>query len=183
MISRRFPSTIAASQLADLERLLTEVTVKRTLTALLAAAGLVLAGQAAAQITLFQDDGFQGRRFSTDHPVDNFANSGFNDEVSSAEVRGGSWQVCTDAYFKGRCVVLRPGSYPSVGALGLNDRISSVRPIDRYGRGDEREYHGDRGRSADRAWDRRYDERYDNRSDDRYYERRGDRDGDWYHGQ
>ena len=127
--------------------------MKGTLKALLVAAGFVFAGHAVAGITLFQDDGFQGRRFSFDGPVDNFANSGFNDEASSAEVRGGTWQVCTDAYFRGRCVTLRPGNYPSVGSLGLNDRISSVRPLDQYGRGD-----------------------------DRYYDRGADRDGNWYRG-
>jgi hypothetical protein len=163
-----------------------EVTMTGTLKALLVAAGFVFAGNAAAQITLFQDDGFHGRRFSADGPVDNFADNGFNDKASSVDVRGGTWQVCTDAYFRGRCVTLRPGSYPSVGSLGLNDKISSIRPLDRYGRGDTRYER----RHAERAWDRsydrygdRYDNRYGDRDDDRYYERRSDRDGNWYSGQ
>lgn len=140
-----------------------------TLKALLVAAGLVFAGQAAAQsIRLFQDDGFRGREWDADRPVENFANSGFNDKASSAEVRGGPWQVCTDAYFQGRCVVLRPGNYPSLGALGLNDQISSIRPLERYGRSEEREYYGERDRYADRPYD------------ERYYERRWDRYGDRY---
>ena len=143
--------------------------------ALLVAAGLLFAGQAAAQITLFKDDGFQGRAFSSDRPVENFANSGFNDEASSAEVRGGTWQVCRDAYFQGRCVTLRPGNYPSLESLGLNDRISSIRPLEQYGRRDERDYrYDDRGRYSERAYGRPYDERY--------YERRWDRGGDWYRG-
>ncbi len=142
------------------------------LKALLVAAGLAFAGQAAAQITLFKDDGFQGRAFSSDGPVDNFANSGFNDEASSAQVRGGTWQVCSDAYYHGRCVTLRPGNYPSLGSLGMNDKISSIRPLEQYGRGDARCYGNDeRGRYAERAYDRRYDERY--------YERRWDREGDY----
>ncbi|HEX6794337.1 MAG TPA: beta/gamma crystallin family protein [Casimicrobiaceae bacterium] len=142
------------------------------LKALLVAAGLAFAGQAAAQITLFKDDGFQGRAFSSDGPVDNFANSGFNDEASSAQVRGGTWQVCSDAYYHGRCVTLRPGNYPSLGSLGMNDKISSIRPLEQYGRGDERYYGNDeRGRYAERPYDRRYDERY--------YERRWDREGDY----
>jgi len=142
-----------------------EVAMKVTLKALLVAAGLVFAGQATADIRLFQDDGFRGREWSAGRPVDNFANSGFNDTASSAEVRGESWQVCTDAYFQGRCVVLRPGNYPSLGAMGLNDRISSVRPLDRYGRGEERQYYGERDRYSDRPYDGRYYERQGGRYD------------------
>jgi len=56
--------------------------MNRTLNALFVAAGLVLAGPAAAQISLFQDDGFQGRAFSSDRPVENFADRGFNDGVA-----------------------------------------------------------------------------------------------------
>ena len=154
--------------------------MKGALKAVLVAAGLALGQHAAAQITLFQDDGFQGQRFSTDRPVDNFGDTGFNDEASSADVRGGSWQVCTDAHFQGRCVVLRPGRYPSIGSLGLNDKISSVRPLEQYGRGDTRGW-DDGSRHADRGWDQGYDDRYDNRYDNRYDERRWDR--DWYRGQ
>jgi hypothetical protein len=148
-----------------------EVAMKGTLKALLVSAGFVLAANAVAQVTLFQDDGFQGRRFSANGPVENFADRGFNDEASSAEVRGGTWQACTDAHFRGQCVTLRPGNYPSLGSLGLNDKISSLRPLEQYGQGDER-YYDDRGRHAEPAWDRSNDDRYGDRDYDRY----GDRD-------
>jgi hypothetical protein len=137
-----------------------EVAMNATLKALLVSAGFVLAGNAVAQVTLFQDDGFQGRRFSANGPVENFADSGFNDEASSADVRGGTWQACTDAHFRGQCVT-----------LGLNDKISSLRPLEQYGQGDER-YYDDRGRHAERAWDRSNGDRYG----DRDYDRRSDRD-------
>jgi Beta/Gamma crystallin. len=153
-----------------------------TLKALLVAAGLVFAGQAAADIRLYQDDGFAGREWTADHPIDDFANSGFNDKASSAEVRGGPWQVCTDANFQGRCVVLRPGNYPSLGALGLNDRISSVRPVDRYGRGEAREYYGERERYSDRPYEGERDRYSERHYDDGYYERPWDR-FDPYRGQ
>jgi hypothetical protein len=147
------------------------------LKALLVAGSLAFASQAVAQITLFKDDGFQGRAFSSEGPVDNFANSGFNDEASSAQVRGGTWQLCTDAYYRGRCVTLRPGNYPSLGSLGLHDKISSIRPLEQDGRRDERYYGNDeRDRYAERPYDRPYDER-DRAYDQRYYERRWDRDG------
>jgi beta/gamma crystallin len=149
-----------------------EERMKTGLKALVAAATLAFAAQAAAQVTLYKDDGFRGNHVTIDHTVDNFANSGFNDEMSSAEVRGGAWQVCTDAYFGGRCVVLRPGNYPSLGSMGLNDQISSVRPVDEYGRADER-YYGPRDRHTDRG----YGDSYYGR-DDRYYSPR-DREPDW----
>lgn len=129
--------------------------MKIGLKSLFVAVSMALAGQAAAQITLYQHDGFQGEAIRSDRTIANFANSGFNDEASSVDVRGGSWQVCSDAYFEGQCVVLAPGSYPSLRAMGLNDRISSVRPVEQYGRA----YEG-RDWYAHRPWDREYGDRY-----------------------
>jgi len=59
----------------------------------------------------------------------NFQRAGFNDRASSVIVVGQRWQACEDANFRGHCTVLRPGQYPSLTAMGLNDRISSVRPL------------------------------------------------------
>lgn len=95
----------------------------------LAAAGLVLATQAAAQVTFYEQEGFQGRSFTTQRQVRNFERFGFNDRASSVVVQSARWEVCQDARFEGNCMVLRPGRYPSLAAMGLNDRISSVRAI------------------------------------------------------
>lgn len=92
--------------------------------------GVALASAAAAasaQVTLFEHDGFHGRTFTTDRPVVDFARFGFNDRASSVIVRSGRWELCDNARFGGRCVVLRPGRYPSLSAMGMNDRVSSVR--------------------------------------------------------
>src|SRR6185436_12127056 len=51
-----------------------------------------------------------------------------------------SWEVCGNAAYKGRCVVLRPGRYPSLDSMGLNDRVSSVRVVSRNARIDENRY-------------------------------------------
>jgi uncharacterized protein YcfJ len=96
---------------------------------LLVAAGMLFATQAAAQVTFYEGDGFRGRAFTADTTVWNFERYGFNDRASSAVVERGRWEVCEDARFEGRCVVLRPGSYDSLGRMGLNNRISSVRPV------------------------------------------------------
>ena len=94
----------------------------------------------AAQITFFEREGFQGQNFTTDRQVGNFERFGFNDRASSAVVIGDRWEVCENARFGGRCVVLRPGRYPSLAAMGLNDRISSVRDVSRNAQIDDRRY-------------------------------------------
>ncbi len=97
--------------------------------AALGATTVLLATQAAAQITFYEHDDFRGRAFTTDRQISNFGNNGFNDIASSILVDRGRWEVCSDAQFGGQCVVLRQGSYPSLNALGMNDKISSVRPV------------------------------------------------------
>ncbi len=86
--------------------------------------------QPGAQITFYENDGFQGKTFTADRAVEDFSRVGFNDRASSIDVRGDSWVACEDARFQGRCVILQPGRYPSLSAMGLNDRISSVRRAD-----------------------------------------------------
>ena len=105
--------------------------MSRTLRIVLAFAGIAFATQAAAQVTFFENDGFSGRSFNAAGQVSNFQRYGFNDRASSAIVKSGRWEACTDAGFSGRCVVLRPGRYESLAQLGLDDRVSSVRSIGR----------------------------------------------------
>ncbi len=108
---------------------------------LFAAAALAsIAVPAAAEITFYGQEGFQGRSFSTQGEVRNMERQGFNDRASSAIVRGGRYEVCTDARFQGRCVVLRQGQYPSLGAMGIGDAISSVRPVGRAARVEEQRF-------------------------------------------
>jgi uncharacterized protein YcfJ len=97
--------------------------------ALFAATALAFAAQASAQVTFYEQEGFQGRSFSSQQRVPSMDRSGLNDRASSVIVVGQRWQACEDAGFRGRCTVLRPGQYPSLTAMGLNDRISSVRPL------------------------------------------------------
>ena len=94
-----------------------------------------------AQIALFEQEGFEGRAFTTKESIQNLSRNGFNDRASSAVVVGKRpWEVCDDARFGGRCMVLRPGQYPSLAAMGMNNRISSVREISRDARIDDRRY-------------------------------------------
>jgi uncharacterized protein YcfJ len=107
----------------------------------LAAAGLVLAAQAAAQVTFYEREDFEGRTYTTKRSVNALDRHGFNDRASSVVVQGSDrWEVCDDAQFKGRCAILRPGRYPTLAALGLNDRVSSARALSRNARVDDNRY-------------------------------------------
>lgn len=82
------------------------------------------------RITFYENDNFQGVKFATDVAVSNFADAAvkFNDRASSALVSG-VWEVWTDANYAGQKVVLQPGKYPSMRPFGINDAISSCRPV------------------------------------------------------
>jgi uncharacterized protein YcfJ len=104
--------------------------MNHTLRPLLGIAALAFAAHASAQITFYEGEGFRGRTFAVNGEVRNFDRTGFNDRASSVVVDRGRWEVCEDARFQGRCVVLRRGSYDSLRGLGMENRISSVRPVD-----------------------------------------------------
>lgn len=107
--------------------------MKPVFKAALTALAAIVAGQALAQVTFFENPNFQGQSFTTERQIGNLAHSGFNDRASSIIVSGGGrarWEVCEDIRFGGRCMILRAGQYPSLGAMGLNNRVSSIKPVD-----------------------------------------------------
>lgn len=106
----------------------------------LAAAGVLIATQAVAQVTFYEREGFEGQAFTTEQQIRNFDRFGFNDRASSVVVLNDRWEACEDIKFRGRCVVLRPGRYPSLAAMGMNNRVSSVRVLSRNARIDEDRY-------------------------------------------
>ena len=106
----------------------------------LVAATVAMAAQAGAQVTFHEREGFQGRSFTTERQVGNFERYGFNDRASSVVVLRDRWEVCSDERFTGRCVVLRPGRYESLAAMGMNDRASSARRVSRNERIDDDRY-------------------------------------------
>ena len=121
-------------------------------------AAIAFAAQASAQVTFYEGEGFRGRTFQTNSRIWNLDRFGFNDRASSVIVEHGRWEVCEDAGFKGRCVVLRHGNYESLRAMGLNNQISSVRPVE----GNRQAYRGEEPVPAPvpaYEWRRRPDER------------------------
>ena len=103
--------------------------MNKSLRQVFAVASMALATQAFAEVTFYEHDRFQGESFSTQKPIRDLSRFDFNDRASSVDVSTGRWEVCDDSRFNGRCMVLRQGRYPSLQAIGLNDRVSSVREI------------------------------------------------------
>ncbi|APV51451.1 hypothetical protein BWI17_18190 [Betaproteobacteria bacterium GR16-43] len=106
-----------------------------------AAIGILFATQAAAEVILYEHDGFQGRTFNAERNTQDLQRNGFNDRASSVVVLGNqSWEVCEHANYGGTCRILRPGRYPSLNAMGMNDAVSSVRAVQVNARYDESRY-------------------------------------------
>ena len=100
----------------------------RSLRGFLAASlALFSAGALAGEITLFQNRDFRGSATTLQSPMLDMERNGFT-TASSAVVRSGVWQACTDSNFQGHCVQLQPGQYRNINAL-LNDDVASVREI------------------------------------------------------
>ena len=116
------------------------ISIKRTFKSVVAVAAVAAAAQAGAEITFYQHEGFNGRSFTTYGSISNLDRYGLNDRASSVVIDRQRYEVCDDAGFGGRCVVLRPGNYASLDAMGLNNQISSVRPIPQQAYIDDRRY-------------------------------------------
>ncbi|WP_171165091.1 beta/gamma crystallin-related protein [Usitatibacter palustris] len=114
--------------------------MNKTLSRALVVAGMAITTQAAASVVFYENENFGGRSFSAQKQVVNFERTGFNDRSSSVVVLDERWEVCEHAQFGGKCVVLRPGRYASLGAMGLNDRVSSVRIVSKHTRVDDQRY-------------------------------------------
>jgi len=80
-------------------------------------------------ITVYRDANYRGASFRFEGETPNLANTGFNDAISSVQLRG-TWELCTDSYFRGTCRTVSDDIL-NLQQWGLNDRISSMRPVRR----------------------------------------------------
>ena len=83
----------------------------------------------AAPIELYEQARFQGMALGLDRANPNLADYGFDNKAQSIIVRSGSWELCTDAQFRGSCLVLGPGQHATLPPALLR-ALSSVRPKD-----------------------------------------------------
>lgn len=115
-----------------------EVGCNRGIGAALAGALLLLvSARAGAEVVLYEHSNFRGTTYTVEgeRAVPNMAPEGFDRRASSAWVKSGQWQLCSDGDYRGHCVVLGPGRYASLGAQGLNDAITSARYVGASGWG------------------------------------------------
>ncbi len=132
-----------------------------SLKAAMGVAALAVATTAAAQVTFYSHEDFSGQQFSTDRTdatwIASASMTAHRPPASKAET--GRCARTPDS--SGRCVVLQPGEYPSLADMGLQNEISSVRPVEgRYGYNDNR---GDRAYGGDRYVAQGYGQRGDER--------------------
>ena len=92
------------------------------------ALALAATGAYAGQITLYERPDFQGRYVVANEGIAAVGQQAMGRSASSIVVADGTWEVCTDAYFRGRCTQLVPGNYPGIDVT-LNGRIASVRQV------------------------------------------------------
>ena len=78
-------------------------------------------------LTLYENPMGQGRALPADGAIADLTAAQFNDMASSVAITRGRWQLCTDAQYRGACIVLDPGRHNISKAL--NDRVSSLRPV------------------------------------------------------
>jgi hypothetical protein len=103
-----------------------EKTMKRLLAAAAVLATLTHTAFA-GELTLFADSDFRGARVTLQGDARDLRQLNFNDRVSSLIVRSGTWELCQDSNFSGRCAQFGPGEYRALP--NFNDAISSVREL------------------------------------------------------
>ncbi len=80
-------------------------------------------------LTLYAYRNFSGASLFVERPRSRLETAGFADIASSAIVSGAPWEVCDGEEFSGRCVILKPGRFGSLERTGMENRISSARPV------------------------------------------------------
>ena len=87
--------------------------------------------QPPAALALFSGASFTGEVREAFDPFTNMHDLAFNDRARSVAVLAGQWELCEHHNFTGRCVFVRE-DVADLGWFGLNNHISSVRPIFEY---------------------------------------------------
>lgn len=97
----------------------------------IAAAGLALCAATAAgaaDIQIFTAPHFTGAEITLRGETPDVSGLGSFHEQAASLVLNGRWEVCTQPEYRGDCVVLGPGRYPTLGAP-IHHRIGSLRPL------------------------------------------------------
>jgi len=82
-------------------------------------------------LVLFQHDYYRGLMLVLSSSDTDLTNEGFNDDVTSVIITGGTWELHSATNYQGSSVRLGQGRYPTASSLSpiANDDLSSVRFI------------------------------------------------------
>jgi hypothetical protein len=80
-----------------------------------------------AAIELYGGTDFRGRSIMVENNLWDLSNTQWDGRASSLIVHDGTWQVCSEPGYQGRCSVFTRGEYRQLA--GLDDRISSLRQL------------------------------------------------------
>ncbi|MEM9740233.1 MAG: beta/gamma crystallin-related protein [Pseudomonadota bacterium] len=89
----------------------------------------ILGRDGGAALIVYKDPNGRGSALPINQSISYLRSTGFNDTISSIEVRDGRWEICSDPDFRGRCRVI-DRSIGYTRDIGLNDNISSIRRLD-----------------------------------------------------
>jgi len=82
----------------------------------------------ATEIVLYVSNEYRGASQPVDQPqTADLRDEAIQAKATSAVIAAGEWQLCDDTYYRGQCVTLGPGKYPSLELYGLTHGVSSVR--------------------------------------------------------
>ncbi|OYW87136.1 MAG: hypothetical protein B7Z22_05155, partial [Hyphomonas sp. 32-62-5] len=84
-------------------------------------------GPRSYDIALFADGNYGGAFLGFDEGVADLSQYRFNDTASAIMINRGDWLVCEHADYRGQCELLE-ASTGNLSTLGLNDKITSIRP-------------------------------------------------------
>lgn len=79
-------------------------------------------------LIVYEDYNYRGAALGLNTDVRTLNEFGFNDRISSVEIRHGDWEFCTGTYFNGNCTVLDADQL-RMSDISLNDNVSSVRKV------------------------------------------------------
>jgi len=97
------------------------------------AAAALCAAQALAQpimrgeAVIYERADFRGRHVTVRADMANFEFAGLVDRAASIFVVNGTWELCSDAYFRGSCRIYEPGQYKNLGNQA--QRVASARLV------------------------------------------------------
>lgn len=82
----------------------------------------------AGDITLYTRAHLGGPAITLHEAAPDLDLQGFNDKTSSVIVHKGTWELCAEKQYKGKCLILAEGEYAEL--KGFDNMISSVREVD-----------------------------------------------------